>query len=149
MLVSKVETKMKEALREKSTELKEDYSYLLSLFRAKEIELRRDLTDNEAIEVIQKEVKSLTKDFNSLSGNQCNTSYAMTLQRQITLYSEYLPKLMSYDEIMDYIADLSADCELPTNFGIAMKTLRKELGAKADGKALSKALKDFMTKESK
>ena len=147
MIVSEIEMNMKAALKQDRMEDKNDYSYLLSRFRAKEVELRRELTDDEAIDVIRKEVKQMQKDYDAMSGVLLNTHYAKGLKRQIDLYSIYLPKMMSYDEILDYLRGMDTECMLPTAFGAAMKAVRAEIGAKADGKVISQALKDYMAQE--
>ena len=147
MIVSEIEMKMKEALKDGRMEDKNDYSYLLSRFRAKEVELRRELTNDEAIDVIRKEVKQMQKDYDTMSGDLLNTHYARGLKRQIDLYSTYLPKMMSYDEVFDYLRTMDADCMLPTAFGAAMKVVRAEIGSKADGKTISQALKNYLEQE--
>lgn len=139
--------KMKEALKDGRMEDKNDYSYLLSRFRAKEVELRRELTNDEAIDVIRKEVKQMQKDYDEMSGDLLNTHYAKGLKRQIDLYSIYLPKMMSYDEVLDYLRGMDTECMLPTAFGAAMKAVRAEIGTKADGKTISQALKNYMVQE--
>ena len=147
MIVSEIEMNMKAALKQDRMEDKNDYSYLLSRFRAKEVELRRELTDDEAIDVIRKEVKQMQKDYDAMSGDLLNTRYAKSLKRQIDLYSIYLPKMMSYDEVLDYLRTMDANHMLPTVFGAAMKAVRAEIGAKADGKIISQALKNYMAQE--
>ena len=147
MIVSEIEMNMKAALKEGRMEDKNDYSYLLSRFRAKEVELRRELTNDEAIDVIRKEVKQMQKDYDAMSGDLLNTRYAKGLKRQIDLYSIYLPKMMSYDEVLDYLRGMDTECMLPTAFGAAMKAVRAEIGAKADGKTISQALKNYMAQE--
>ena len=139
--------KMKEALKDGRMEDKNDYSYLLSCFRAKEVEHRGELTDDEAIDVIRKEVKQMQKDYDAMSGDLLNTRYAKGLKRQIDLYSIYLPKMMSYDEVLDYLRGMDAECMLPTTFGAAMKAVRAEISTKADGKTISQALKDYLAQE--
>ena len=139
--------KMKEALKDGRMEDKNDYSYLLSRFRAKEVELRRELTDDEAIDVIRKEVKQMQKDYDAMSGDLLNTRYAKGLKHQIDLYSIYLPKMMSYDEVLDYLRGMDTECMLPTAFGAAMKAVRAEIGTKADGKTISQALKNYIAQE--
>ena len=147
MIVSEIEMNMKAALKQDRMEDKNDYSYLLSRFRAKEVELRRELTNDEAIDVIRKEVKQMQKDYDTMSGDLLNTHYAKGLKRQIDLYSIYLPKMMSYDEVLDYLRGMDTECMLPTAFGAAMKAVRAEIGTKADGKTISQALKNYMAQE--
>lgn len=147
MIVSEIEMNMKAALKQDRMEDKNDYSYLLSRFRAKEVELRRELTEDEAIDVIRKEVKQMQKDYDAMSGDLLNTHYAKGLKRQIDLYSIYLPKMMSYDEVLDYLRRMDAECMLPTVFGAAMKVVRAEIGNKADGKTISQALKSYLEQE--
>lgn len=147
MIVSEIEMNMKAALKQDRMEDKNDYSYLLSRFRAKEVELRRELTNDEAIDVIRKEVKQMQKDYEVMSGDLLNTRYAKDLKRQIDLYSIYLPKMMSYDEVLDYLRAMDANRMLPTVFGTAMKAVRAEIGTKADGKTISQALKNYMAQE--
>lgn len=57
--------------------------------------------------------------------------------------------MMSYDEVLDYLRGMDAECMLPTAFGAAMKAVRAEIGAKADGKTISQALKNYMAQEKK
>jgi len=54
---------------------------------------------------------------------------------------------LSYDEVLDYLREMDAECMLPTAFGAAIKAVRAEIGERADGKTISQALKNYMAQE--
>ena len=146
MIVSEIEKNMKVALKQDRMEDKNDYSYLLSRFRAKEVELRRELTDDEAIDVIRKEVKQMQKDYDAMSGDLLNTHYAKGLKRQIDLYSIYLPKMMSEDELSAAVKEIiaSVGATSPKDMGKVMGVATKQLAGKAEGRAISEMVKALL-----
>ena len=109
-------------------------------------EANGEVTDELAIKIIQKMAKQ-GKDTAQVFASQNRQDLADEYLGQVAVYEKYLPKMMSYDEVLDYLREMDAECMLPTAFGAAMKAVRAEIGSKADGKTISQALKNYLEQE--
>jgi uncharacterized protein YqeY len=141
-----IRNKMYEAMKARDKQAKDAYSGLLDQLKKKEIDTRRPLTSEEEVEVVAKIVK------------QCKESIAMTpvgtredfikeREYEIQVYSEFLPKQMSDDDIRAVIKETMAECGIDavTNQtrGILMKNLMPKVKGKADGKLVASLVSEF------
>lgn len=138
-IVTNIETKMKEALKAGKSEDKSIYSYLLSRLRAKEVEVRHELSDSEAVAVIQKELKTLNKDLEAISAYSKAADAAKDIKHQIEIYSEYVPKMLSKDEILAILDTFEVAPK-----GVIMKNFMKEYKSEVDGRTVSQAIDEWL-----
>ena len=138
-IVTDIETKMKEAIKESKYEDKSIYSYLLSRLRAKEVEVRHELSDSEAVAVIQKELKTLNKDLEAISAYSKAADAAKDIKHQIEIYSEYVPKMLSKDEILAILDTFEVAPK-----GVIMKNFMKEHKSEVDGRTVSQAIDEWL-----
>ena len=138
-IVTDIETKMKEALKAGKSEDKSIYSYLLSRLRAKEVEVRHELSDSEAVAVIQKELKTLNKDLEAISAYSKAADAVKDIKHQIEIYSEYVPKMLSKDEILAILDTFEVAPK-----GVIMKNFMKEHKSEVDGRTVSQAIDEWL-----
>lgn len=144
-LIDQVRGEMMAALKERNSEKKEALSALLSALKAKAIDKRSDLTAEEEVAVVQREVKQLKETIETAPAGY--EEIAETCKRKIEYYSAYLPKQMDEEEIKSVIKSVldSLNLQAPTakDKGIIMKNLMPLTKGKADGKLVNEILSSF------
>lgn len=126
---------MMKALKAGDSERKEALSLLLSALKAKFIDKRADLTPEEENEIIFREIKQTQETLDTAPADR--TDVVSQCKTRIAVYSEFVPKLMSEDEIRAQIAEvvskLGLDAPSPKDKGLIMKNLMPLVKGKADG----------------
>lgn len=144
-LIDQVRSEMMAALKERNSEKKDALSALLSALKAKAIDKRSDLTAEEEIAVVQREVKQLKETMDTAPAGY--EDVVETCKRKIEYYSVYLPKQMDEEEIKATIKSVLDSLGLtnPTakEKGIIMKNLMPLTKGKADGKLVNEILSTF------
>ena len=144
-LIDQVRSEMMAALKEKNTEKKEALSALLSALKSKAIDKRADLTAEEEIAVVQREVKQLKETMETAPAGY--EEVVETCRRKLEYYATYLPKQMDEEEIKATIKSVldTLGLENPTakEKGIIMKNLMPLTKGKADGKLVNEILSTF------
>ena len=144
-LIDTVRSEMMAAMKEKNTIKKEALSALLSALKAKAIDKRADLTAEEEIAVVQREVKQLKETMDTAPAGY--EEVVEICRQKIEFYSVYLPKQMDEEEIRAAIKSVldSLGLEAPTakEKGIIMKNLMPLTKGKADGKLVNDILSTF------
>ncbi len=136
--IEEVRSDMFKAMKAGDKETKESLSMLLAALKNKAIDKRADLTAEEEVQVILKEIKQ-TKEAPDIIG-ECT--------RRLAVLEQYAPKMMDEKEIREIIsATLAELCiEAPTakDKGRIMKVLMPKVKGKADGKLVNETLTAFM-----
>ena len=131
--------KIKIAMKARDAEALNALRYLLSLARNAEIDLKRDLSDEELIVLLQKEVKrrrEAIEQFKSAS----RQDLVMTEETQLAVLMQFLPQQMSKEEIEAEVTALIA--ALPSkDMSTAMREIMPQFRGRADGKIVSDAVK--------
>lgn len=120
---------------------------LKSALQLESISLKHELTDDEAIAVIKRQVKQ-RKDSISEFEKYGKTSEVENLNKEIECLSKYLPAEISVEEInktLDQIFD-ELKPESMKDMGRVMKEATSRLGAGADGSTISKLVKERLSK---
>lgn len=138
---------MVEAMKAKDKDTKDTLSLLLSALKNKAIDKRAELTEEEEIQVILKEIKQ-TKETMELAPAD-RVDIIEECKKRIAVLENYAPKMMDADEIKAIIASVLADLgiEAPTgkDKGKIMKELMPKVKGKADGKLVNEIVASFMS----
>jgi uncharacterized protein YqeY len=130
-----VRKEMMAALKAKDMDRKNALSALLSALKAKAIDKRADLTEEEENTVIYREVKQAQETLESSPADRVDT--IAECRQRIAVYSEFVPKLMTEEEIRAEIGAVLTELKIvqPTSKdrGAIMKTLMPRVKGKADG----------------
>ncbi|MDD2979362.1 MAG: GatB/YqeY domain-containing protein [Hespellia sp.] len=143
--IDEVRSAMVAAMKAGEKERKETLSLLLSALKNKAIDKRADLTEEEEVEVILKEVKQ-TKETLELTPSD-RTDIIDECKKRITVLEEYAPKMMDEAEIKSVISgvltDLGIDAPTAKDKGKIMKELMPKVKGKADGKVVNQLVSTF------
>ncbi len=124
------------ALKSKDTVKNNVITMLLSGMTYLKKEVGRELTEEECMSVIQKELKQVKESLEMSKGRE---EVAQDLEKQIAILESYLPKQMDEEdvqaEVKRIIAQLGVE-PLVKNKGTIMKNVMAELKGKADGKLI-------------
>ena len=144
--IDEVRKDMVEAMKAKDKETKDSLSMLLSALKNKAIDKRADLTEEEEVQVILKEIKQTKESLDMTPADR--TDLIEEFQKRIAVLEKYAPKMMDTDEIKTVISGVLSELgiETPTakDKGRIMKELMPKVKGKADGKLVNEVLGSMM-----
>lgn len=108
-----------------------------------ELNKKHELSDEEVIDVITKEIKSRKDSINEFQKGDRKDLIEKT-QSEIDILSEYLPKQLSEDELNTIIDKVFSEIkpESSKDMGKIMKELKPKVNGKADMSLVSKIVKE-------
>ena len=137
---------MVEAMKAKDKETKDTLSMLLAALKNKAIDKREDLTEEEEVQVVLKEIKQTKESLEMTPADR--TDLIEEFQKRIAVLEGFAPKMMDADEIKAIIAgvlsDLGIDTPTSKDKGRIMKELMPKVKGKADGKLVNEIVGSFM-----
>ena len=137
--IEEVRSAMVAAMKAKDKDTKETLSALLAALKNKAIDKRADLTEEEEVQVIMKEIKQTKETLEMTPADR--TDIMEECQKRLAVLEQYAPKLMDESEIKEVIVGVLSDLgiETPTakDKGRIMKDLMPKVKGKADGKLVN------------
>ncbi len=113
-----------------------------------ELNKKHELSDEEVIEVISKEIKSRKDSINEFKKGGREDLIQKT-QNEINILSEYLPKQLTEEEITEIIDAVfnKVKPESSKDMGKVMKELKPQVSGKADMGLVSRIVKNKIEKK--
>lgn len=144
-MTDKVRSAMVAAMKASDKETKESLSLLLSSLKNKAIDKRADLTEEEEVQVVLKEIKQ-TKETLELTPAD-RTDIINECKQRIQVLEQFAPKMMDEEEIRQIINETLQEIQIaaPTakDKGKIMKVLMPKVKGKADGKLVNEILMSY------
>lgn len=144
--IDEVRKDMVEAMKAKDKETKDTLSMLLAALKNKAIDKREDLTEEEEVQVILKEIKQTKESLELTPADR--TDLVEEFTKRIAVLEKYAPKMMDAEEIKTVVAGVLADLgiDVPTakDKGRIMKELMPKVKGKADGKLVNEVVGSLM-----
>ena len=141
-----VRAQMVQAMKSGEKERKEALSMLLAALKAKFIDKREELTEEEEHAVVLRELKQTKETLESAPADRADIREQC--ERRITVLQEFAPREMSEEEIRAQIqASLAAlGIEQPTirDTGRLMKELMPRVKGKADGALVNRLVTELL-----
>lgn len=145
-LVERINEDMKLAMKAQDKETLNVVRMIKSAIQMAKIELKHELTDEEVVDVVSKQIK-MRKDsiveFSKASRSDLVDQY----NKEITILNKYMPEQLSYDEVVKIIDDAFALIN-PTSqkqMGLIMKEVNPKVKGKYDMGEVSKLIKDKLS----
>lgn len=145
-MYNKIKNEIKEAMKNKDTVKRDVLKMVVN--KAKGIKKEQDPNDTTEIisndiivNAINKEMKQLNQTKDSLKGREDTDLYKET-EIKISILSEYLPKMMTREEVEIEVERILSNGEY-NNFGLKMKTVMTELKGKADNKLIKEIVEKY------
>ncbi len=137
-MIKKISADIKDALLKKEKKRLNVLRYLKSALKNKEIELRKELSEEEGMSVLQSQVKSRQQALELYIQGE-RPELAEIEKYEIEIIKSYLPEPLTEAEmeieVEKMLSELNA--ESMKDMGRVMKALSQKLGKRANGKILS------------
>lgn len=144
--IDEVRKAMVDAMKAKDKDTKDTLSMLLAALKNKAIDKREDLTEEEEVQVILKEIKQTKESLDLTPADR--TDLIEEFQKRIAVLEGFAPKMMDADEIKkvvsDVLTELGIDAPTAKDKGRIMKELMPKVKGKADGKLVNEIVGSFM-----
>ena len=138
---------MVDAMKAKDKDTKDTLSLLLAALKNKAIDKRADLTEEEEVQVILKEIKQTKESLEMTPSDR--TDMIEECKRRLAVLETFAPKMMDADEIKAVVESVLSELEItaPTakDKGRIMKELMPKVKGKADGKLVNEIVGSYMT----
>lgn len=134
------------AFKAKDTVKKDVLGLLKGAILNAKIEKKEDLTDEEIINIVEKQIK-LRKDSKEEYIKANKLDVVETLEKEISVLMEYMPEQLSIEEVNKIINE-AFDLIKPTSprdMGLIMKEVTPKLKGKADMKEVSNIIKNKLS----
>lgn len=146
-LVHKLAEDMKAAMkeREKGKQRLSVIRMVRASLKNEEIKKKTELTEEETIEVIAREVKKRRESYEEyVKANR--PDIAEGLLEEIAILMPYLPAQMSEEEIRSLVQEVVAEVQPtgPKDMGKVMSKLMPKVKGRADGKLVSQIVKEML-----
>ena len=137
---------MMDALKAGDKPRKEALSLLLSALKAKNIDKRADLTEDEENAVVYKEIKEAKETLDTTPADR--TDIIDECKLRIAVWSEFAPARMDEDAIRavirETLAELGIDAPTAKDKGRLMKSLMPKLNGKAEGRLVNQLVGEVL-----
>ncbi|MEZ3470374.1 MAG: GatB/YqeY domain-containing protein [Schaedlerella sp.] len=144
--IEEVRKDMVTAMKAGEKERKATLSALLTALKNKAIDKRADLTEEEEVQVILKEIKQTKETLDTTPADRTDIIEECT--KRLSVLEEYAPKMMDTEEIkaviQEVLSALGIDAPTAKDKGRIMKDLMPKVKGKADGKLVSEIVASFL-----
>ena len=138
----------KDAMKSADTVKKNTVNMVRAAIKQHEVDQRVTIEDDaDIVKIIKKQVKmraDALEDFMKAGRDDMLEAY----KSEIEILKSYLPEEMGEDEIKAKVAEIAENLGIEKNMksmGTLMKSAMAELKDKADGSAVNKAVKEFLS----
>ena len=145
MLKEKLMEDLKQSMKEKNVLRKN----VVQMIRAAILQVEKDkqieLDDNQVLEIIAKESKK-RKDSLADFEKSGREDLINQVKDEIAIISEYLPKELSREEIIEAVKQVIAETGASSmkDMGIVMKSAKEKIGPAADGKTINEVVRELL-----
>lgn len=142
-LVERLNDDMKTAMKAQDKETLNVIRMVKSAVQLAKIELKHDLTDEEVVDVVSKQIK-MRKDSIAEFSKANRDDLVAQYQQEINILNKYMPEQLSLEEVEKIIDEAFAIVN-PTSqkqMGLIMKEVNPKVRGKFDMGEVSKIIKD-------
>ncbi len=136
---------IKNAMKAKETKKRDALRLLTSAFKQIEVDERKELSDDDIIKIIQKQVKS--RNDSIVQYKEAGRDDLMQIELdEIAFYKPYLPAQLSDEELTSALKEIISKVGASSmkDMGKVMGMASKELAGKADGKRINECVKTLL-----
>ncbi|MDQ5822558.1 MAG: GatB/YqeY domain-containing protein [Actinomycetota bacterium] len=142
-LIARMEDEVKQAMLARDTERRDTLRLILSSLKSAEKELQRPLSDDEELQVLQRERKRrLEAEEAFRSGGRAEQAAAE--QRELGVLKEFMPEPLGEEELDEIVDNAIAENGATSmrDFGRVMADVMPQVSGRADGSAVSQLVRE-------
>lgn len=142
-LVTRMEVELKEAMLARDNERRDALRLLISSLRAAEKDLQRKLSEDEELQVLQRERKRRTEAAEAFrSGGR--EEQAAGEERELAVLEEFMPSPLSEEELEEIVDTAIAEVGATSvrDLGRVMADVMPQIAGRADGSTVSQLVRE-------
>ena len=145
-LIDEIQADLKAAMTARENFKRDTLRLVMSDLKNKQIELGRDLTDEDTVSVITKAKKSRQDSLEQYT-EAGREDLAAIERAELEVISAYLPEEMGEDELREIVtaAVTEAGAAEPKDMGAVMKVLMPKVKGRADGKVVQRIVMELLS----
>jgi uncharacterized protein len=142
-LIARMEDELKAAMLARDNERRDALRLILSSLRSAEKELQRPLSDEEELQVLQRERKRRHEAADAFRAGG-REEQAEAEERELSVLEEFMPEPLSEDELEEIVDDAIAENGATSmrDFGRVMADVMPQVSGRADGSVVSQLVKE-------
>jgi uncharacterized protein YqeY len=142
-VLGRLEEEVKDAMRARDNERRDALRLILSSLRSAEKELQRPLSDEEELQVLQRERKKRHEAADAFrSGGR--EEQAQKEEGELEILKEFMPEPLAEEEIEQIVDDAIAENKATSmrDMGRVMADVMPQIAGRADGSAVSQIVRE-------
>lgn len=145
-LVEKINNDMKLAMKSQDKEKLNVIRMVKSAVQLAKIELKHDLSDEEVVDVVAKQIK-MRKDSMEEFTKAKRMDLVEQYQHEVEILNEYMPEQLSQEEVIKIIDKVFEEIQptSPKQMGLIMKEVSPKVRGKFDMGEVSKIIKEKLS----
>jgi uncharacterized protein len=142
-LIEEIEDELKDAMRARDAERRDALRLILNALKGSEKELRRPLSEEEELQVLQRERKRRVEAAEAFR-NGGRDEQAAAEERELEVLEEFMPEPLSEDEIEEIVDDVIAEVGATriADLGRVMADVMPQIAGRADGSQVSQIVRE-------
>ena len=142
-LIARMEDDLKQATLARDADRRDALRLIISSLRSAEKELQRPLSDEEELQVLQRERKRRNEAAEAFRGGG-RDEQAEAEERELAVLEEFMPEPLSEDELEEIVDDAIAENGATSmrDFGRVMADVMPQVSGRADGSVVSQLVKE-------
>ena len=143
MLIARIEGELQEARRARNDTRRDALSLILAALRSAEKDLQRELSEEEELQVLQRERKKRLEAAEAFR-NAGRDEQADAEEDELDVLEEFMPSPLSEAELEEIIDDAIAEVGATSlrDLGRVMKDVMAQVAGRADGGAVSQLVRE-------
>jgi uncharacterized protein len=143
MLIARLETELKDAMKERDVERRDALRLILNALRAAEKEIQRPLHEDEELQVLQRERKRRLEAIEAYraAGRE---EQAEREEDELDVLEDFMPEPLSEEELEQIVDDAIAENGATSlrDLGRVMADVMPQIAGRADGSAVSQLVRE-------
>jgi uncharacterized protein len=141
--IGEIEDEIKEAMKARDAERRDALRLIVNALKISEKELQRPLSDDEELQVLQRERKRRVEAAEAFRAGG-REAQAESEERELAVLEEFMPAPLSEDEIEDIVDDAIAEVGATSmaDLGRVMADVMPQIAGRADGSVVSQIVRE-------
>ena len=142
-LIARMEEELKQAMLEHDASRRDALRLILSSLRSAEKELQRPLSDDEELQVLQRERKRRLESIEAFRDGG-REAQAAAEEVELAVLEEFMPEPLSEDELEQIVDDAIAEVGATSmrDLGRVMADVMPQIAGRADGSMVSQLVRE-------
>ena len=142
-LIARMERELTAAMKERDNARRDALRLILSSLRSAEKELQRPLTDDEELQVLQRERKRRVESAEAFRAGG-REEQAQAEEGELAVLEEFMPEPLSEDDLERIVDDAIAEVGATSmrDLGRVMADVMPQIAGRADGSAVSQIVRE-------